>query len=159
MKSSQTRGSLGILGLLVLLTLGLGWMGSRVTLPEIPTWYAHLNKPSFNPPNYLFGPVWSTLYLLMAISQWMVWKSNQTKSIKLFFILMLVCNVLWSPVFFKYHQLGWALVVIAFYLIALVTWVRYLYQENKIAAYLQSPHLLWVSFATILNASIYLLNR
>jgi tryptophan-rich sensory protein len=159
MKSSQTRGSLGILGLLILLTLGIGWMGSRATLPEIPTWYAQLNKPSFNPPNYLFGPVWSTLYLLMAISQWMVWKSNQNKLTKIFFFFMLFSNALWSPVFFKYHQLGWALVVLAFYLIVLGTWVRCLYQENKTAAYLQSPHVLWVSFATVLNASIYLLNR
>jgi tryptophan-rich sensory protein len=159
MKSSQTRGSLGILGLLILLTLGIGWMGSRATLPEIPTWYAQLNKPSFNPPNYLFGPVWSSLYLLMAISQWMVWKSTQNKLTKIFFFFMLFSNALWSPVFFKYHQLGWALVVIAFYLIALVSWVRCLYQENKTAAYLQAPHVLWVSFATVLNASIYLLNR
>jgi tryptophan-rich sensory protein len=158
MKSSPTRGSYGVLGLLVLLTLGIGWLGSRATLPEIPTWYAHLNKPSFNPPNYLFGPVWSTLYLLMAISQWMVWESKQNKSIKLFFALMLVCNALWSPVFFKYHQLGWALLVLAGYLITLGAWVRCLYQENKTAAYLQSPHLLWVSFATILNASIWILN-
>ena len=159
MKSSQTRGSLGILGLLILLTLGIGWMGSRATLPEIPTWYAQLNKPSFNPPNYLFGPVWSTLYLLMAISQWMVWKSNQNKLTKIFFFFMLFSNALWSPVFFKYHQLGWGLVVIAFYLIALGSWVRCLYQENKTAAYLQAPHVLWVSFATVVNASIYLLNR
>ena len=158
MKSSQTRGSLGILGLLILLTLGIGWLGSRATLPEITGWYANLIKPSFNPPNYLFGPVWSTLYLLMAISQWMVWKSSQNKLTKIFFFLMLVSNALWSPVFFKYHQIGWALVVLAFYLITLGAWVRCLYQENKTAAYLQSPHLLWVSFATILNASIYLLN-
>ena len=159
MKSSQTRGSLGILSLLILLTLGIGWLGSRATLPEITGWYANLTKPTFNPPNYLFGPVWSTLYLLMAVSQWMVWKSNQSKLIKTFFVLMLICNALWSPVFFKYHQIGWALVVLAFYLITLGAWVRCLYQENKTAAYLQSPHVLWVSFATILNASIYLLNR
>lgn len=159
MKSSQTRGSLGILGLWILLTLGIGWLGSRATLPEITGWYANLSKPTFNPPNYLFGPVWITLYLLMAISQWMVWKSTQNKLTKIFFYLMLVSNALWSPVFFKYHQLGWALVIIAFYLIILGAWVRCLYQENKTAAYLQSPHLLWVSFATVLNASIYLLNR
>ncbi len=159
MKSSQTRGSLGILGLLILLTLGIGWLGSRATLPEITGWYANLTKPTFNPPNYLFGPVWSTLYLLMAVSQWMVWNATENKLTKVFFFLMLVSNALWSPVFFKYHQLGWALVVLAFYLITLGAWVRCLYQENKAAAYLQSPHLLWVSFATILNASIYLLNR
>lgn len=159
MKSSQTRGSLGVLGLLILLTLGIGWLGSRATLPEITGWYANLTKPTFNPPNYLFGPVWSSLYLLMAISQWMVWKSSQNKLTKIFFFLMLVSNALWSPVFFKYHQLGWALVVLGFYLITLGAWVRCLYQENKTAAYLQSPHVLWVSFATILNASIYLLNR
>ena len=159
MKSPQTRGSLGILGLLILLTLGIGWLGSRATLPEITGWYANLTKPTFNPPNYLFGPVWSTLYLLMAVSQWMVWKATENKLTKVFFFLMLVSNALWSPVFFKYHQIGWALVVLAFYLITLGAWLRCLYQENKTAAYLQSPHLLWVSFATILNASIYLLNR
>ena len=159
MKSSQTRGILGILSLLILLTLGIGWLGSRATLPEITGWHANLTKPTFNPPNYLFGPVWSALYILMAESMWMVWKSNQSKLIKTFFVLMLICNALWSPVFFKYHQIGWALVVLAFYLITLGAWVRCLYQENKTAAYLQSPHLLWVSFATILNASIYFLNR
>lgn len=159
MKSSQTRGSLGILGLLILLTLGIGWLGSRATLPEITGWYANLSKPTFNPPNYLFGPVWSSLYLLMAISQWMVWNATENKPTKIFFFLMLFSNALWSPVFFKYHQLGWALVVLGFYLITLGAWVRYLYQENKTAAYMQSPHLLWVSFATVLNASIYLLNR
>ncbi len=159
MKSSQTRGSIGILGLLILLTLGIGWLGSRATLPEITGWYANLIKPSFNPPNYLFGPVWSTLYLLMAVSQWMVWNATENKLTKVFFFLMLFSNVLWSPVFFKYHQLGWALFILAFYLIILGAWVRCLYQENKTAAYLQSPHLLWVSFATILNASIYFLNR
>jgi translocator protein len=158
MKSSQTRGSYGTLGLLILLTLGIGWLGSRATLPEIPTWYAHLNKPSFNPPNYLFGPVWSTLYLLMAISQWMVWNATQNKLTKIFFFLMLLFNALWSPIFFKYHQLGWALVVLVVYLITLGAWVHCLYQENKTAAYLQSPQVLWVSFATVLNASIYLLN-
>ena len=158
MKSSSTRGSYGILGLLILLTLGIGWLGSRATLPEIHTWYAQLNKPSFNPPNYLFGPVWSTLYLLMAISQWMVWKSNQSKFIKIFFVLVLTCNTLWSPVFFKYHHIGWALVVLAFYLVTLGAWVRSLYQENKTAAYLQAPHVLWVSLATILNASFKILN-
>ena len=159
MKSPQTRGSLGILGLLILLTLGIGWLGSQSTHPEITGWYANLIKPSFNPPNYLFGPVWSTLYLLMAVSQWMVWNATENKLTKVFFFLMLVSNALWSPVFFKYHQIGWALVVLAFYLITLGAWLRCLYQENKTAAYLQSPHLLWVSFATILNASIYLLNR
>jgi tryptophan-rich sensory protein len=159
MKSSSTRGSYGVLGLLILLTFGIGWLGSRATLPEIPTWYAHLNKPTFNPPNYLFGPVWSSIYLLMTISMWMVWESNQSKSIKLFFILMLICNALWSPVFFKRHQIGWALMVLSFYIIMLGAWVRSLYLENKVSAYLQIPHLLWVSFASVLNASIYLLNR
>ena len=158
MKSSQTRGSYGTLGLLILLTLGISWLGSRSTHPEITGWYASLIKPSFNPPNYLFGPVWSTLYLLMAISQWMVWNATQNKLTKIFFFLMLVSNALWSPIFFKYHQLGWALVVLVVYLITLGAWVRCLYQENKTAAYLQSPHVLWVSFATVLNASIYLLN-
>lgn len=159
MKSSASRRSYSVLGLLILLTLGIGWLGSRATLPEIPTWYASLNKPSFNPPNYLFGPVWISLYLLMAISQWLVWESNQSKSIKFFFVLMLVCNALWSPVFFKYHHIGWALIVLSLYLIMLGAWVRTLYQENKVSAYLQIPHLFWVSFATILNTSIYFLNH
>lgn len=159
MKSPSTQGSFSVLGLLILLTLGIGWLNSRATLPEITSWYANLTKPSFNPPNYLFGPVWSTLYLLMAISQWMTWKSNSCKSIKLFFALMLLCNALWSPVFFKYHQIGWALVLLGFYLIILGAWIRSLYLENKLSAYLQIPHVLWVGFATILNACIYLLNR
>jgi tryptophan-rich sensory protein len=159
MKLSTTQGSYTTLWLLIFLIFGIGWADSLVTLPEIKNWYAQLNKPSFNPPNYLFGPVWSVIYLFIAISQWMVWDVKYNRQIKVWFGLMIICNALWSPIFFKYHKIGWGLVILSLYLITLGAWVRTLYLENKKSAYLQCLHIIWVSFASLLNTSIYLLNR
>lgn len=141
---------------LLFLCLAVGAVGSAATMPEIKGWYAGLVKPSFNPPNWIFGPVWSTLYVLMACSAHAAWTDRQAR--RTFFIILLV-NSLWSLFFFGLHRPDLALIDIFGYLILLVIWIRQLWPQHCVAALLQLPHLLWVSFATVLNASIWWLNK
>jgi tryptophan-rich sensory protein len=141
---------------LIALCLAIGGLGSASTMPEIKGWYAGLIKPPFNPPNWIFGPVWSTLYVLMACSANDAWTDRQAR--RTFFIILLV-NALWSLLFFGMHRPDLALINILGYLILLVIWIRQLWPQHRVAALLQLPHLLWVSFATALNASIWWLNK
>ncbi|MBI2103676.1 tryptophan-rich sensory protein [Candidatus Woesebacteria bacterium] len=131
-----------------------GAIGSFFTFPSIASWYAQLTKPSFSPPNWLFGPVWTILYILMGISLYLVWK----KYLKLF-LLHLIINAAWSVVFFGLHDLGLALLVIGFLWAIIAYMILKFYKVSKIASYLLIPYILWVSFATILNLSLYLLNK
>jgi len=145
----------------IMITVGLGSLGGIFTVAEIPNWYAGLNKPFFNPPNWLFGPVWTLLYLLMGISLYLIWKlsssEERTRAIWLFSI-QFVLNFFWSIIFFKYHLLGWAFVeIMAMWIFILLTILQFKQLSNW-AAYLMIPYLLWVSFASILNASIWWLN-
>ncbi|MEY4133079.1 MAG: hypothetical protein RL592_1137 [Verrucomicrobiota bacterium] len=141
---------------LVALCLAVGGLGSAATMPEIKGWYAGLAKPSFNPPNWIFGPVWSTLYVLMATAASGAWEHRPIR--RTFFIILLV-NALWSLLFFGLHRPDLALIDILAYLILLVLWIRQLWPQHRLAALLQLPHLLWVGFATVLNASIWRLNQ
>ncbi|MFM8549609.1 MAG: TspO/MBR family protein [Verrucomicrobiota bacterium] len=141
---------------LIALCLTVGGLGSAATRPEIKGWYAGLTKPSFNPPNGVFGPVWSTLYVLMAWAAHAAWEDRQAR--RTFFIILLV-NALWSLLFFGLHRPDLALIDILGYLILLVLWIRQLWPQHRVAALLQVPHLLWVAFATVLNASLWWLNK
>jgi benzodiazapine receptor len=141
---------------LIALCHAVGGLSSAATLPEIKGWYAGLAKPPFNPPNWIFGPVWSTLYVLMAASANAAWGDRLAR--RTFFIVLLV-NALWSLLFFGLHRPDLALIDVLGYLILLVLWVRRLWSQHRGAALLQFPHLLWVSFATVLNASIWWLNK
>lgn len=156
---TSARSTWGLCGLLFL-CLSVGAVGSASTLPEIKTWYAQLQKPAFNPPNWLFGPVWTTLYVLMAFSIWRVWRSQHEDALKtkVAFFLMLLLNAAWSPVFFALHRPDLSLWIIYFYVGALAVLVRYLHRQDPLAAYLQLPHLAWVLFATALNSAIVQLN-
>ena len=161
METPVSRGSaLTLVGLLAL-TLGLGGLGSLATVPQIPTWYAQLQKPAFNPPNWIFGPVWTTLYVLMAVSIWRVWRSEHADALKtkITFLLMLALNAAWSPVFFRLHRPDLALWIIYFYVGSLALLIRYLWRQDRLAAALQLPHLAWVLFATALNSAIAQLNK
>lgn len=135
--------------------------GSVATYDSIPTWYAGLNKPPYNPPNWIFGPVWTILYALMAISLFLIWKVKQNhKTIyarKIFFI-QLGLNLLWSFVFFTAHQILLALVVILAMCASIIYTIILFRKINPKAGYLLIPYILWVSFASILNLSILLLN-
>jgi tryptophan-rich sensory protein len=147
--------------LAVLFTLVFGGLGGIVTSNEITNWYAGLHKPSFNPPNYLFGPVWTLLYFLMGISLYLIWKQlpspSKTKSIILFFI-QFGLNFCWSFIFFKFHKPGFAFAEIILMWIFILLTILSFSKLNKTAAWLLVPYIAWVSFATLLNYSIWQLN-
>ena len=141
---------------------GAGLIGSIFTASAIPIWYASLVKPYFTPPNWLFAPAWLTLYLLMAISAFIVWRTGldkrQVRVALGIFVLQLVLNVLWSLAFFGLHSLLFGVIVIlALWLAILLTIVRF-FPISRAAGALLLPYIGWVTFAAILNISIRLLN-
>lgn len=141
---------------------GAGLIGSLATFPSIPTWYASLEKPAFNPPNWLFGPVWATLYALMGIAAFLVWRQGiRKREVKIalgIFLVQLVLNSLWSIVFFGLNSLLGGLVVILPLWVAILLSIVTFYRISKTAGVLLIPYILWVSFATILNFSLWQLN-
>lgn len=132
-----------------------GLIGSLFTFSAIPTWYATLNKPFFSPPNFVFGPVWTTLYFLMGVSLYLVWMKK--KSLTIFWI-QLFFNVTWSLVFFGLKNPLLALINIIFLWTAIFLTIKHFFRISKLAAYLLVPYLLWVSFASLLNLAIVILN-
>lgn len=147
----------------LLLPFLAGGVGSLVTYPEITTWYQTLEKPFFNPPNSIFGPVWTTLYILIGISFFLYLQAEGKKKEKqpgvTIFAVQLVLNSLWSIVFFGLHSPFFALIVIVMLLLAIVMQILLFYRFSKLSSYLLFPYLGWVGFATILNFFIYLLNK
>lgn len=146
----------------LLLPLAVGGISGFFTVKAIPGWYAQLNKPWFNPPNWLFSPVWTSLYIMMGIALWLVWKSDASQKLKqraiYLFAAQLVLNFFWSLIFFYLHQIGWAMVeIMAMWGMILLSIVAFA-NVNKAAAWLLVPYISWVSFATILNYSIWKLN-
>ena len=141
--------------------LGLEAWAGIVTSANIASWFETLKAPFFRPPNWVFAPVWTALYILMGISFFMV-VTKKTRCSKKFAIgitiAQMVLNTLWSFLFFKFHLLGIALIDILLLWVAILFMIRTFYRLNTIAALLQIPYLLWVSFATILNAAYFILN-
>lgn len=141
-----------------------GIIGSIFTTPAIQGWYAGLTKPPFNPPNWIFAPVWTALYALMGISAFLVYEKKSVpggavRKALTVFAVQLVLNSLWSVVFFGAHMIfGAAVVIVVLWAMILATMVLF-YGISKAAAYLLVPYFLWVSFATVLNISLYVLNR
>jgi translocator protein len=125
-------------------------------------WFKTLDKPSFNPPAYLFGPVWTTLYLLMGISLWIVWKSGASESKKrgaiYVFAVQLFINFWWSILFFKFHSIGYALLNIVLLDIAILITIFYFARISRLAGWLLVPYILWVYFATVLNYNFFTIN-
>lgn len=147
----------------IILCQGAGIIGAIFTTPNIQMWYAQLNKPSFNPPNWIFAPVWTTLYLLMGISLFLIWQTKDKQEARkqglMFFFLQLVLNTVWSIVFFGMHSLVGGLIIIVFLWIMILLTIINFQKVKKLAAYLLYPYLAWVSLATILNFSLVILNR
>jgi translocator protein len=143
------------------ITLAVGFFAGFATIQSVNTWYTQLEKPAFNPPNAVFGPVWTILYILMAISLYLVWKQpaspDRNKAMLLFFI-QLALNFAWSFIFFYYHRIGLAVIDIALLWIFLFITILLFRRFSNLAAWLLAPYLAWVSFATILNMSIFKLN-
>ena len=145
----------------LLIPLAIGGISGFATATSITDWYVTLNKPSFNPPNYLFAPVWTTLYTLMGISLFIIWKSPTGRirnNALVIFAVQITLNFFWSFLFFKFNQTELALVEIMMLWISILLMIIFYKRIRKLAAFLQIPYLLWVSFATILNAAIWILN-
>lgn len=152
---------LGTLFICLLIPLAIGGISGFATATSITDWYVTLNKPTFNPPNYLFAPVWTLLYLLMGVSLFIIWRSsigqNRTNAL-LIFAIQLTLNFLWSFLFFRFNLLAFALIEIVMLWISILLMIIIFKRISKLAAFLQIPYLLWVSFATILNSAIWVLN-
>ncbi len=152
-------GSRRPLYLFLLLTLAVGTTASVFTTPQIPTWYASLNHPSIAPPNYVFGPVWTTLYILMAFAAWRVWKVTGLRSLEMgAFAVQLALNFAWSLVFFALHSIGGALVEVALLDLAILATTILFFRRDRIAGLLFLPYLGWTLFATALNHAFWRLN-
>ena len=148
----------------VIVCLAVGYFSGAVTREAITDWYPTLIKPSFNPPNWIFFPVWTALYIMMGIAAGLVWNKIEVqkevvKKALLFFAIQLGLNALWSYLFFGLHNPMLAgLEIIVLWLMIYETYVQFS-KINKIAGYLFIPYIAWVSFAAILNVSIWLLNK
>lgn len=142
--------------LFMVLVLGGGLALGFLTAPGV--WYAGLAKPAFNPPAWLFGPVWTVLYMLIAIAGWRVWQRNRTGSPMKLWWAQMALNFLWTPVFFTAHQLGLALVVILLLLVAILGFIATVWRLDRVAAWLFMPYAAWVAFAAVLNGAIWALN-
>ncbi len=140
-----------------------GILGALFTRAAIPAWYAGLQKPQFTPPNWLFGPMWISLYLLMAVAAYLVWqKGLAAKGVRAaltVFLIQLLLNALWSPVFFGLRSpLAGAVIIVLLWLAILAAIVAFA-KISPLAAWLLVPYILWVTLASALNISIYILNR
>jgi len=137
-------------------------MGAAFTSPNVPGWYANLNKPSWTPPSWVFGPVWSLLYLLMGVSAWQVWRRTGLRAALVplaLFGIQLVLNAAWSGLFFGLRSPGVALIdIVLLWCAILVTMIAF-WRRSTPAGWLMLPYLAWVSFAVALNLAIWNLNR
>jgi benzodiazapine receptor len=139
-----------------------GFLGSLFTTPAIPTWYRALRKPFFTPPNWLFSPAWISLYALMGISLFFVWRRSDHPRFKpalIFFFIQLILNILWSVAFFGLRSPLLGLMDIILLWIAILFTILNFFKVSKFAGVLLIPYLLWVGFATVLNFSLWILNR
>lgn len=158
--SSSSQQAIGFLVAIAICFTAAG-LGGMVTTPQIPGWYATLAKPTWNPPAWIFGPVWSLLYLMMAVAAWLVWRQAGIARAKLplgLFAVQLMLNSLWSVLFFGFHSPGAAAVEILLLWAAILATLITFWQWSKLAGWLLVPYLAWVSFATVLNVTIWRLN-
>ncbi len=151
------------LGLIVFLVVcfAAAGIGGAITTPKIATWYAALTKPSWNPPNWIFGPVWSSLYFCMAIAAWLVWRQKGFTGAMFplaLFGVQLALNVLWSCIFFGLENPGLAFVEVLLLWTAIAATMATFWQRSKIAGILFVPYLAWASFASVLNFTIWRMN-
>ena len=146
------------LGLIILITFVASGIGSFVTSSFKEPWYSEILLPSFNPPSWVFGPVWTILYIFMSVAAWSAWNKTSEKKILLIYFIHLFFNSIWSIIFFGFHQIFIALVDLGIILIFIIWLMKIYYQLNKISFLLMIPYLLWSSYALILNGTIFYLN-
>ena len=149
-----------LLGLItfVLLCFGVSVLGGRVTVPALRPWYEALAKPAWTPPGWVFGPIWTLLYPLIAIAGWTIWREGRSRVAVLLFLLQLALNAAWPWFFFGLHRLDWALIDIVALVVAIVATIVVFYPLRRRAALLLVPYLAWVVFAAALNFAIWQLN-
>lgn len=155
------RATLTKLALSIALPVTVGAISGFFTASSIQDWYIHLTRPGISPPNWVFGPVWTILYILMGVSFYLIWKhppGRKRDRAIIIYIMQLLFNFLWSFIFFYFHQIGLALIEIVILWILIAVMIIRFARINPLAAYINLPYLLWVAFATILNAGFYLLN-
>ena len=161
MKSGRARDILKLVISLIICQCA-GLIGSVFTTPAIPTWYAALEKPFFTPPNWLFAPAWATLYLLMGVAAFLLWRRGLSqegvKPALVIFLVQLVLNTLWSVIFFGLESpLGGVIVIVVLWVAILFTILKF-FRLSVVAGSLLLPYILWVSFAAALNISVWILN-
>jgi len=146
----------------ILICFACAGVGSSATIPQLEVWYAGLNKPTWNPPNWIFAPVWTTLFAMMGVSAWLVWRTTGFSKGRFplsWFGIQLALNVGWSILFFGCQRPGFALIEILLLWLAIAITTNLFLRHSKFAAGLMMPYLCWVSFATVLNFAIWSLNR
>lgn len=146
----------------IALCLAVAAAGGAVTATSVGTWYAALEKPPFNPPDWVFGPVWTLLYLMMAVAAWRVWRLREAPGARPAlgaWALQLTLNLSWSYVFFGARMIGAALAEIAVLLAAILLTLALFWRIERLAGALLVPYAAWVAFAAVLNASLWWLNR
>jgi tryptophan-rich sensory protein len=142
--------------LFLVIVIGGGLAIGSVTVPG--GWYQALEKPPFNPPNWIFGPVWTILYVFIAVAGWRVWRRDPQGPALKVWVLQLLLNFAWSPTFFRLHQVGLALAIVAALLVSILVFIALARRVDRPAAWLFVPYAAWVAFATLLNGSILVLN-
>jgi benzodiazapine receptor len=143
----------------LLVTLAVGASASVFTEPNIATWYAGLAHPSFAPPNWMFAPVWTTLYVLMAVAAWRVWRITGTRSLEIgTYAAQLLFNFAWSAIFFAAHQIGPAFMEICALLVLILATTILFWRRDRVAGLLFLPYLVWTGFAAVLNDAFWALN-
>ena len=144
------------------ITFLVGAVAAWFTTAGVNGWYAVANKPSFNPPNWVFAPVWTSLYMMMGIALWLVWKKDGVKSGRrtalILFAIQLLLNFAWSFIFFYAHQPGWAFAEILLMWVSIMLTIIWFGKVSPAAAWLLVPYIWWVSFASLLNFYIWKLN-
>lgn len=143
--------------LFIVLVVGLGWVMGATNLPG--GWYAGLQKPSFNPPNWIFGPTWTVLYAMIAVAGWRTYLQEKTTALPMqLWFAQMALNFMWSPTVFTLHSLAFGLAIILTLLALIVGFIAVQWRENRTAALLFIPYAAWVAFASVLNYSLYRLN-
>lgn len=140
----------------VILVVGGGLLIGLFTAPG--PWYAALAKPPFNPPNWIFGPVWTALYVCIAVAGWRIWQRDRAGLAMKLWWLQLVLNFLWSPVFFGMQQIALALVIIVALLLVILSFIGTAWKTDRLSSWLFVPYAMWVAFASLLNGAIWQLN-
>ncbi len=157
--NTKTSNKFVYLALFLFLSYFMSWWGGYITDYFKEPWYSTIIKPSFNPPDWIFAPIWMSLYLLIGYASWLMWSSrNNTQKILNIYFIHLIFNASWTITFFAFHQILASLIIVGLIIFFVVWLIRLYYPINKFSAYLMLPYLSWLCFAFVLNYSIFTLN-